>query len=93
MSINISTTQSQFAWPTIDKIYRNANALDPKDEIMIGRFVMVQYTPQLFIGDERERIEAGDYEVGSAEQEYWTNFLADNRVNYDRIIFQKQTFK
>ena len=57
---------------------------------MIGRFAIVEYCKTLFTATERENIEKGTYQEGTDEEIYYNNYIADNKISFDRVIFQKR---
>ncbi len=80
-----------------DKTYTTlfeANSNCAIDEVLIGRFVLVKYCEAILTHSVKQQIQEGIIipTPGSAEQEYYTNYLIDKQHDYqdsDRVVCRK----
>lgn len=83
---------------SFDYIYENKTSMLPNsDGVLLGRYVMVAYCEAALTVDERYDIEthatAGHTEAKPSWnqdwQDYFTNFVEDGKISYDRTVFRK----
>lgn len=77
-------------WYEFDKIiYGNATNLDPKDEIMLGRYILLCYCETAFTEAEKLEIEKSNgSDLSEDRKQYYENFQKD-KVSKDRMIYKK----
>lgn len=79
-------------WYQFDKIiYGSANeGLDPTDEIMLGRYILICYCGTAFTEEQKKLIENSDgTDLSTEEKIYWDCYNADNKISKDRMIYKK----
>ena len=80
-------------WYEFDKIiYGNArDNLDPVDEVMLGRYILLCYCDTAFTEDEKLEIEneTSGENLLDDRFDYWENYNADGKVSKDRMIYKK----
>lgn len=80
-------------WYEFDKIiYGNANEdLDPKDEVMLGRYIVLCYCKTALTEEEKLDIESRENNDGLTDDrlDYWDNYNTDNKISKDRMIYKK----
>lgn len=99
--MNIHLPNTSFTFDHIYCSYKEAqDALtktgEDKDQVLIGRYVLVAYCEQALKQDVRNHIESlansdmpNPYPATTSEYNYFQNFIADNKVSYDRIVLRK----
>ncbi len=87
-------SKPNLVWPIFDAIYPNAASLNATDSILIGRFVLIKYSNKAFPYEIRKIIEAYDSLPSDPDEaQYYENYLKDDRMSKDRVIYQKQAVK
>ncbi len=97
--MNIHLPNTSFTFDHIYCSYKEAqdalNSTDTKEQVLIGRYVLVAYCDTAFTQDERNKIMATDKEqkyVGedlTDEQKFWNNFFDDGKICNDRKVYRK----
>lgn len=99
--MNIHLPNTSFTFDHIYSSYSEAVAAltrtgEDKDQVLIGRYVLVAYCEQALKQDVRNHIEAlansnmpNPYPTTTSEYNYFQNFIADGKVSYDRMVLRK----
>lgn len=99
--MNIHLPNTSFTFDHIYSSYSEAVAAltrtgEDKDQVLIGRYVLVAYCEQALTQDVRNHIEVlatsnmpNPYPTTTSEYNYFQNFIADGKVSYDRIVLRK----
>lgn len=90
MQTNIYKGQTT-GWYEFDKIiYGNATSLNPEDEVMLGRYVLLCYCETAFTEAEKLDIESRESNDGLTDDrlDYWNNYNID-KISKDRMIYKK----
>lgn len=97
----ISYPNTSFIFDKVYPSYNEAQAAliktgEDKDQVLIGRYVLVAYCEQALKQDVRNHIEAlansnapNPYPTTTSEYNYFQNFIADGKVSYDRMVLRK----
>lgn len=77
-------------WNEIDKIhYGPAEGLDPTDEILLGRYVLVKYTGYVYTQDRKDQMIYSNGEGLTDNDLIWYNCYISDGQDCDGVVFKK----